>query len=171
MNIAKFGVAFLPVLGVAFSPVLNYYQKIGYEKYGLPIRLVKLETFGNHTLRAIDILDEKNITAFPEICKLNKAQAEGLSEFDLTVPQIHSPNFDKHTLEAMIELKKLNPNSTNQSNFAIVKGLNETETIRTISSYKMGFLKQAINKKSDKKSLKSLNKKNKKRKKGKGKKQ
>ncbi|WP_340200262.1 hypothetical protein [Ascidiimonas sp. W6] len=61
---------------------------------------------------------------------LNEIQRRGIEQFELTLPQVQTPNFGVHTLNAIGILRQNNPEqySNNQAAFNEVQGLNRIQT-------------------------------------------
>ncbi|WP_340199949.1 hypothetical protein [Ascidiimonas sp. W6] len=102
--------------------------------YQLSNEQVESPKFGPHTLEAIDFLTtydkaEDNQEAFGMVQDLNATQVEGLRFYNLELDQVQTPNFGKHTLEAMnylIFMEDMGEN--NPEVFEKVSGLNEIQT-------------------------------------------
>ncbi|WP_340199947.1 hypothetical protein [Ascidiimonas sp. W6] len=105
-----------------------------FTQYQLTREQVENPKFGSHTLEAIDFLTtydkaEDNQEAFGMVQDLDATQVEGLRFYNLGLDQVQTPNFGKHTLEAMnylIFMEDMGEN--NPEVFEKVSGLNEIQT-------------------------------------------
>lgn len=119
---------------------LNELQREGIIRYQLTRAQVTRANFGQHTLNGIQTLQRQdavltNQEAFNMISGMNRAQINGITQYNLRRDQVESPNFGNHTLNGMLNLRF--QGVPFDQGFERVRGLENEAQVNGVTEYNL----------------------------------